>query len=191
MFCVRHAAHACRYYAADTVIGIVIFLVLFLLSVVQLVDNLQALLLFSGELLVESQKGAQLRLFDAKRGALGVQTQQASPDVPGKSGPDVGTTATLAAAPAPAAVPERVPSGRSPLSQEPMSAAAQARLAAMDVNDYSTVNAQRMMGESQPLVSSVWDPSRARRRAASKGIKGADGSGTGAHSSVAGTFTPH
>lgn len=69
----------CRYYAADTAIGLTIFLALFLLSIVQLVDSLQALLLFSTELLVESRKGAQLRLFDAKRGQLRAAAQTAIP----------------------------------------------------------------------------------------------------------------
>ena len=61
------------YYAADTVIGLVLFGVLFLLSIVQLVDSLQALLLFSSELLIESRRGAQVRLFDQKFGAGGWQ----------------------------------------------------------------------------------------------------------------------
>ena len=52
---------------------------LFLLSIVQLVDSLQALLLFSSELLLESRKGAQLRLFDAKRGQLRAAAQTALP----------------------------------------------------------------------------------------------------------------
>jgi hypothetical protein len=53
--------------------------VLFLLSIVQLIDSLQALLLFSTELLVESRKGAQLRLFDAKRGQLRAPFHNALP----------------------------------------------------------------------------------------------------------------
>lgn len=56
------------YYAADTMIGLVLFAVLFVLSVVQLVDSLQALLLFSSELMIESRRAAQVRLFDQKFG---------------------------------------------------------------------------------------------------------------------------
>lgn len=177
----RSLGGACRYYAADTVMGLVLFLVLFLLSIVQLVDSLQALLLFSSDLLLESQKGAQLRLFDAKRGALGVQH---TPDAPGAS--TVGLTVGVSEAGRPSSVQGaavsghgRVPPGRSPLGRADMSVAAQARLAGMDVNDYSTVTAQRMQGDSQPLVSSVWDPERARRRAASRGLRTAEGSGSG------------
>lgn len=51
-----------------------------------LVDSLQALLLFSTELLVESRKGAQLRLFDAKRGELRNAVQTIHPSPPASKG---------------------------------------------------------------------------------------------------------
>lgn len=182
-------------------IGLVLFIVLFLLSIVQLVDSLQALLLFSSELLVESQKGAQLRLFDAKRGQLGVHAASdgAPGGAPGAASSEAGgatsvapSTTTGAAAGSAAAGSAPAP-GRSPLAQKFMSVAAQARLAAMDVNDYSTVNAQRMQGDSQPLVSSVWDPERARRRAASRGLRPAEGGAAGSPGAPhpgSGTFMP-
>jgi hypothetical protein len=155
-------------------------LVLFLLSIVQLVDNLQALLLFSNDVLVESIKGAQLRYFDAKRGTLGVQKNPDAPSAPGAGGPPAGGASppvTPAGKVAGVVEAGRPTPGRSPLSQyssypAALSAAAQARLAALEANDYGTVTAQRMQGDSQPLVSSVWDPERARRRAASKGLRG-------------------
>jgi hypothetical protein len=70
------------YYAADTAIGLWLFLVLFLLAIVQVIDSLQALLLFSGELLTESRKGSYLRLFDEKRGTLGGAGGSVAPAVP-------------------------------------------------------------------------------------------------------------
>jgi hypothetical protein len=59
------------YYAADTIAGLVIFALIFLFSLVPIVDSIQALLLFNYELLKESRTGQQLKQFLARRGRAG------------------------------------------------------------------------------------------------------------------------
>lgn len=141
------------YYAADTVIGLVLFGVLFLLSIVQLVDSLQALLLFSSELLIESRRGAQVRLFDQKFGDVRVDGSGPPPNGLRPSRP--------AATPgSPVPVPAAVPSTSS-------GADAQAAPAVLNpwrnthAANYGTVGAQLTITDSRPLRTprnSIWRP---------------------------------
>lgn len=124
------------YYVGDTAVSLALFTITFLLAVVQLVDSLQALLLFSSELLLESRRGQQLRLFDAKRGEL-----QA-------------TAAPAGGAAVPVAVP--LPA-RAEAASPPVGSAATTPRGAR----YGTAGAQTMLEDTQRLRG-LW-ARRARR----------------------------
>lgn len=130
------------YYVGDTGVSLVMFLITFLLAVVQIVDSLQALLLFSSELLLESRRGQQLRLFDAKRGEL----QATAP----------GTAEPAVPLPAQAPLPERAQAASPP----PASMASTPRAVR-----YGTAGAQTMYEDSQRLTG-LWArrAHRAQRR---------------------------
>lgn len=130
------------YYAGDTAVSLALFLVTFLLALTQIVDSLQALLLFSSELLLESRRGQQLRLFDAKRGEL----QQTAPAAP--------------AAPASQVAPEQpVPQAEAPAPQAEAPQAAGLRRALQ----YGTAGAQSMSHDSQRLAG-LWAVRGQRQR---------------------------
>eukprot|EP00892_Ulva_mutabilis_P001698 jgi/Ulvmu1/11529/UM078_0018.1 len=97
------------YYAGDTAVSLVLFVVMFVLAITQIVDSLQALLLFSSELLLESRRGQQLRLFDAKRGEL--QTTAAPPLVAAAAAAAAAPPPARAQLPSPAPTPRGVQYG--------------------------------------------------------------------------------
>lgn len=59
------------YYAADTVVGLCTFAVVFVLSIVPLVHSIQSLLLFNNKVLAKSRAGQQLKAFEAASGFAG------------------------------------------------------------------------------------------------------------------------
>lgn len=129
------------YYVGDTAVSLALFLITFLLAVVQIVDSLQALLLFSSELLLESRRGQQLRLFDAKRGEL----QATAP----------GAAAAAPAVPLPVQVPP--PDRAQAASPSPASVASIPRAVR-----YGTAGAQTMSEDSQRLTG-LWARAPAQR----------------------------
>lgn len=151
------------YYTADTAIGLVLFGVLFLLSIVQLVDSLQALLLFSSELLIESRRGAQVRLFDQKFGDVRVNGGAPPPDdAPCTSPAPAFDAQPTPSKPAKAPAPGKRPSTPQTLvtprpetineSPNPWRRTHGAR--------YGTVGAQMTISDSQPLRRSLWERRR-------------------------------
>ena len=106
------------YYAADTVIGLVTFAFVFLLSIVPLVDSIQALLLFNKDVLQASRAGRQLSDFRTRTGSAGAAaifgapaaqrttpTSPAAAEAPAASGLPAGAVSPI---PAPAADPKSV-----------------------------------------------------------------------------------
>lgn len=151
------------YYAADAAIGLVLFGVLFLLSVVQLIDSLQALLLFSSELLIESRRGAQVRLFDQKFGDVRVGGAAAGPS---SSAAAAEPDRTPSPAPATPAAAHR-PSAGAPA--RPMATAAPQVAPSPPIANpsrrthaanYGTVGAQMTITDSRPLRQSLWQRQR-------------------------------
>ena len=144
------------YYAADTAIGLVLFGVLFLLSVVQLVDSLQALLLFSSELLIESRRGAQVRLFDQKFGDVRVDGSSSGS---GSAPPPNVLRPSTPAAPlgSPLPIPAAMPSTSSGANY-PAAAAVKNPWRATHAANYGTVGAQMTITDTRPLRTSIWQP---------------------------------
>lgn len=91
------------YYAADTVIGLVTFFFIFLLSIVPLVDSIQALLLFNKDVLQASRAGRQLSDFRTRTGSAGAAAISGMPAAQ-RTNPSV-TASTAAAPPAAVALP--------------------------------------------------------------------------------------
>jgi hypothetical protein len=139
------------YYAADTVIGLVTFLFIFLLAIFPLTDSIQALLLFNKDVLEASRAGRQLEKFQTRTGSAGAAALGGGGGGRGGGG--------KAAAPAPA--PERPP------QNIPVAPAADPRAvlppAWMDtsINTYGTNMAASIMGG---VVRGVFAPGSSSRR---------------------------
>lgn len=129
------------YFAGDTAVSLVLFALTFVLAITQIVDSLQALLLFSSELLLESRRGAQLRLFDAKRGVL----QATALPIASAS-----TSANTAPAGAPAAQPSDAAQASEHVQPPPTPAGLMRRAV-----QYGTAGVQNMSQDTQRLTG-LW-----------------------------------
>lgn len=166
------------YYGADTMIGLVLFGLLFLLSVVQIVDSLQALLLFSSELLQESRRGAQVRLFDQRFGDVRVGDKKGDPKTPTATRPE----APANAKPGPSPGGGR-PGGPVPVVINPWRSEERPVYGAK----YGTVGAQQTITDSRPLRQSIWERRRIGDGADQPAPAGAQ---QGGHRPSGGTYRP-
>ena len=73
------------YYAADTVIGLITFIFVFLFSIVPIVHSIQSLLLFNKDVLAKSRAGRQLKAFEQASGYAGQVALHGGAASPGHS----------------------------------------------------------------------------------------------------------